>query len=147
MLTLLVPNEMKTASGIKARFKTAAGRMQIETAIRKVFDYAPPEKVLITMYGEKPEYEGKTLAEIGEMEGRSPAIGFVDMVCEDNPPMAVFFLQDMAVVKAITPRDFIITDPHRNSTGINHLLVNGTLAIENGQATGDRRGYALRRNS
>ncbi|MBI9082671.1 MAG: D-aminoacylase [Desulfobacterales bacterium] len=231
VLTFLAPNEMKTASGIKAKYKTPEGRKQIEAAIKEVFAYAPPEKTLITMYDEKEEYEGKTLAEIGEIEGRSAALSFVDMACEDNPPMAVFFFQDMDVVKALMPRDFIITasdgwtnpknmgkphprvygtfprklrrfvmddklmalslairsmtslpaekfgiakrgriaegyfadiavldmdrigdhatytDPHRNSTGIDHLLVNGVLSIENGLATGDRSGYALRRNT
>lgn len=231
VLTFLAPNEMKTASGIKAKYKTPEGKKQIEAAIKAVFAYAPPEKILITMYGEKEAYEGKTLAEIGEMEGRSPALSFVDMACEDSPPMAVFFFQDMDVVKALMPQDYIITasdgwtnpknmgkphprvygtfprklrrfvmddklmalslairsmtslpaekfgivnrgriaeghfadiavldmdrigdhatytDPHRNSTGIDHLLVNGVLSIENGEATGDRNGYGLRRNA
>ena len=231
VLTYLVPNEMKTASGIKAAYKTARGRKEIARAIGEVFAYAPPEKTLITMYGENEAYEGKTLAEIGELEGRSPALSFVDMACEDEPPMAVFFFQDMDVVKALTPRDFIITasdgwtnpkdmgkphprvygtfprkirhfvledklmdlspairsmtsmpaekfgitgrgkiapgafadlvvidlerladhatytDPHQYSSGIETLVVNGVLSIENGRATGERNGYALRRNA
>ena len=109
VLTYLAPNEMKTAGGIKSQYKSASGRKEIEKAITEVFAWASPEKILITMYVENGAYEGKTLAAIGQMEGRSPALSFVDMVCQDDPPMAVFFLQDMDVVRALTARDFMIT--------------------------------------
>lgn len=36
-------------------------------------------------------------------------------------------------------------DPHQYASGIRHLLVNGRLGIDQGQATGDRGGRALRR--
>lgn len=36
-------------------------------------------------------------------------------------------------------------DPHQYAEGVTHLLVNGVLAIENGKATGNRGGKALRR--
>jgi N-acyl-D-amino-acid deacylase len=229
VLTILLPLDMVTAGGVKAEFKTRAGRKQIEAAIEGVFAYAGPEKTLITMYGGREAYEGKTLAQIAEMEGRPAAKSFCDMVCEDKPPMAVFFFQEMDVVKALAPHDYIITasdgwtnpmgmgkphprvygtfprkirrfvledllmslpaairsmtslpaeqfnikgrgrilagnfadiavidldriadhatftEPHQNSTGVDHLLVNGVFSIENGQPTGNRNGRALKR--
>ncbi len=37
-------------------------------------------------------------------------------------------------------------DPHKYSTGVNHLIVNGTLSIKDGEFTGDRAGNTLRRS-
>lgn len=38
------------------------------------------------------------------------------------------------------------TDPHRYSTGVVHLLVNGSPVIRNGALTGEKPGRVLRRN-
>ena len=51
-LSILLPDRFKTAVGIKDTFKTKTGRNDVREAIKKVFEYLPPEKILITMYGE-----------------------------------------------------------------------------------------------
>ena len=54
---------------------------------------------------------------------------------------------DLAVFNAATVTDHATFDePHRYSTGIEHVIVNGTLVLENGEHTGARPGRALRKN-
>ncbi len=108
-VAILLPNKFKTSTGVKEEFRTTAGRKQIKEAIEEVFTYLGPEKILITMYAEKEEYEGKNIKEIAEMEGRAPSDAYVDMACEDPAPVAVFFAQDMGVVRDLMPNDYIIT--------------------------------------
>ncbi|MBW2366026.1 MAG: amidohydrolase family protein, partial [Deltaproteobacteria bacterium] len=108
-LSILLPDEFKTSVGVKDTYKTKEGRTQIKKAIEEVFSYMGPEKTLITMYSEKESYEGKTVKDIAEIEGRNPSDSFVDMVCEDTAPMAVFFSQDINIVKALMPKEYIIT--------------------------------------
>jgi len=226
-LSFLLPNEFKSSGGVKKRYKTKAGRLEIRRAIEEVFTHLGPDKIYITYYPEMDSYEGKALMEIAEIEGKSPEECYTKMVCEDVAPDALFFSQDMKVVNKIMEKDFIITAsdgwtipkgmtkphpriygtfpkklkktkgnqtelvsaihsmtglpakkfnlkergriaktyfadiaiinpgkitdratyqaPHQYSEGITHLFVNGKLAIENGKATGNRNGRALRR--
>ena len=227
-ITYLLPDEFKTSNSVKDEYKTKEGRIRIVEAINKVFTYLGPDKTLITMYPQKESYEGKTIAELAEFEGREPTETYVDMVCEDVSPMGVFFAQDENVVRALMPRDYMITasdgwtvpkdmtrphprtygtfprklrryvmddklmtlsqavrsmtslpaekfklknrgridvgqvadvavfnpktitdhatyqDPHQYSEGLVFLLVAGVLSVENGRATGDRAGRALK---
>lgn len=108
-LTILLPNRFKTAVSVKDKFKTKNGRVEIQKAIKEVFEYLPPEKTLVTMYGEKEKYEGKTVQEIAELEDREPAESYADMACEDTAPMAVFFSQDIDIVRGLMPHDYVIT--------------------------------------
>lgn len=108
-LTILLPDRFKTAVGVEDTFKTKNGRNDIQVAIKKVFEYLPPEKILITMYGKKEDYEGKTVQEIADLENREPAESYADMACEDTAPMAVFFSQDMDIVRGLMPRDYVMT--------------------------------------
>ena len=229
-LTILLPNRFKTALGVKDDFKTKNGRAEIKKAIEAVFEYLPPKKILITMYPEKEAYEGKTVQQIAEVEDRLPSESYAEMACEDTAPMAVFFGQDMDVVRELMPHDYIMTasdgwtvpkdmtkphprvygtfpkklkqfvinercmdlqpairsmtalpaqkfkmkergvlvkgnyadiavinldtitdhatyqDPHQYADGIEYLMVNGILAIENGKATGKRGGRTIKRS-
>ena len=229
-INVVLPNEMKTSKSVREYYKGDAGKEKIRKAVQRVFEYLPPEKFLITYYPEKEEYEGKNLKEIAELEGKDPAYSYAEMVCEDTSPMAVFFSQNMEVVKSLMASDFIITasdgwtvpkdmsqphprcygtfprkikrfaieqnivslkraiqsmtslpaekfniqkrgkisvgnfadiavidlenlrdratyeNPHQYSEGIKYLLVNGTIAIQNGEATGDRGGKVIRRS-
>jgi N-acyl-D-amino-acid deacylase len=108
-LSYLLPNKYKTSEGILEKFKTSEGKKQIHHSISEVFSYLGPEKTYITYFPENGSYEGKTIAEIAEIEGRSPEESYADMVCEDTVPVAVFYAQDMKVVEELMPRDYIIT--------------------------------------
>lgn len=108
-ITILIPRNFVTSDSIKEEFKTGEGRREIKKAIEQTFSYLGPEKTLITMYEEREEYEGKTIQEIADIEGRSPADCYVDMVCEDTSPMGVFFSQDINVIRDIMPQEYILT--------------------------------------
>lgn len=108
-IIILLPDRFKTATSVRDEFKTKSGRDEVKKAIEAVFQHTPPEKTLITMYPDKEEYEGKTLKEIAEMEGRSAAEAYADMACLDPAPMGVFFAQDMNVVRAFMPHEFVMT--------------------------------------
>lgn len=231
IISHLLPNEMKTSDSIKDEFKTKEGKQQVIQVMNDIFLTFPPEKTLITLYSGKKSYEGKNLKEISEIEGRTPAESYADMVCEDNLPVAVYFFQDIGIVRELMPHDYIITasdgwtipkgitrphprvygtfpkklkqfvmdeklmtfqeavrsmtslpaekfnmkgrgkiekgayadiavwdqdkiadhatykDPHQYSDGIQWLLVNGVVSIQNGKATGKRGGRPLKRAS
>lgn len=108
-ISILLPNEFVTSTGIQDRYKTKAGRAEIRAAIERVFAYLPPEKTLITMDTAHPSHEGRTLREIAAQEGKSAADCYVDMVCADDVPIGVFMSQDMDIVRALMPHDYIIT--------------------------------------
>ena len=108
-LTYLLPDEFKTSTSVKNEYKSKSGRSEIRKAIEVVFDYLPPDKTLITMYEQKKSYEGQTVKEIAELETRSPSETYATMVCEEPAPMAVFFAQDINVVRELMPQDYIIT--------------------------------------
>ncbi|MBN1532372.1 MAG: amidohydrolase family protein [Spirochaetes bacterium] len=228
-IMVLLPNEFVTSEGVKEEFRTADGRRRISQAIEASFRVLPPERTIISYYPDHQEFEGKNLREIAEMRGVSPAEAYTDMVCgEATAPQGTFLSQEMSVVRALMPYDYVFTasdgwtvpkdmmkphprtygtfprklkrfaiqerimslpaairsmtslpaakfrirgrgviapgnyadiavidterladhatyeHPHRYATGIVHLLVNGVRAIENGVATGDRGGRALR---
>jgi N-acyl-D-amino-acid deacylase len=109
MVSILLPERFLSSTGVKDAYKTREGRTEIKNAITRVFSYLPPEKTLITLYPEKEAYEGKNIKEIAELEGRSPADAYADLVCEENAPTGVFFSQDMRVVREIMPNDYIMT--------------------------------------
>jgi N-acyl-D-amino-acid deacylase len=109
-LTILLPNEFKSIDGIKDEFKTKEGRGEIRKAINEVFTYLGPDKTLITMMHEGNEdFEGKTLLDIAKLEGKDPADIYVELVCDIEPPVGVFFGQSMDIVRDLMPNDYVIT--------------------------------------
>lgn len=227
-IAIHLPDELKSDSGIKDQFKKPAYRTELKKAIEAVLLVLGPDKTLITFYRERPEFEGKTIQEIADLEGKSPTEVYADMLCEKRAPSGVFFSQDMDVVRKLMPADYVITgsdgwtvpfgrtcphprtygtfpgkikkfaleekllslnqaiysmtglpaetykmegrgkitagafadiavidleklednstylDPHHYAKGVNYLLVNGSLAIDNGKATNHESGKALR---
>jgi N-acyl-D-aspartate/D-glutamate deacylase len=107
--THLLPDHFKTSTSVKDEFKSKSGRGKIRKAIEEVFEYLPPDKTLITMYQQKKSYEGKNIKEIAELENRSASEAYADMVCEEPSPMAVFFAQDIDVVRELMPQEYILT--------------------------------------
>lgn len=108
-ITDLLPNEFKTSSGVKKEFKSKSGRSDIRKAIEKVFEYLPPDKTLITTYRQKKSYEGKTIKEIAELENCPPSEAYARTACEEPAPLAVFFSQNIDVVKELMPQEYILT--------------------------------------
>jgi len=108
-LSILLPIEFVEKEGVKAKYKSEAGRLEIQKAIEQVFGYLPPEKILVAVFRGKSEFEGKTLREISALRGKSPGECFPDLVCGDEVAMGVFFSQDPGVVREIAPRDYVMT--------------------------------------
>ena len=106
---ILLPNEFVAFGGIREELKTADGRTEIRKAIEEAFIHLPPEKILISTYARDRQLEGKTLKEAAELEGKSPSESYVEMVCDGEAPIGVFFHQDMEVVKEIMPQSYVLT--------------------------------------
>ena len=64
---------------------------------------------MIALYPENKSYERKTLVEIAETAGKSPADCYVDMVCESTAPLAIFFDYIQNNVNEIMSKADIIT--------------------------------------
>lgn len=108
-ITILIPNKFVTPDGgVKEEYKTRAGRKEVEKAIEEVFSYLGPEKVLISMC-KNEKYEGKSLKEISEIEGRKPSECYIEMICGEDPPTGVFFSQSMDIVRGIIPNNYVMT--------------------------------------
>ena len=108
-LSILLPIEFVDKEGVKEKFKSQIGRQEVQKAVEPVFDYLPPEKILVAVFGSKREYEGKTLREISDTTGKKTGECFADLVCGDEVAMGIFFSQDLSIVREIMPRDYVMT--------------------------------------
>ncbi len=109
LLSARLPSQFKSASGILDTYKTREGRKLVKKAIEDRFKYSGPEKIFIAMYPWHGEYEGRTLQEIADSTGKNPADLYVDFVCEDTSPIAIFFDHNEEVLNDILLRDYIMT--------------------------------------
>jgi N-acyl-D-aspartate/D-glutamate deacylase len=108
-ITVFLPNEFKAKLGVKDEFKTKSGRQEIKKAIKEVFSYLGPDKILISFFPAEDSYEGKTLKQISEETGKHPADCYANMVCDEQPPVGIFFYLRMDDVRALMKSDFILT--------------------------------------
>ena len=107
-LTMLTPAKYKTDKGIREEYKNARGRAELKKAVEETFAYLGPEKTMIISYPQRPHYEGQTLKEVADTEGKSPADMYVDIVCSNDAPQAIMNDQDMRNVKAfLRSSDFV----------------------------------------
>lgn len=109
LLSARLPSQFKSDSGVLDTYKTREGRKLIKKAIEARFKYSGPEKIFIAMYPWHGDYEGRTLQEIAESIGKDPADLYVDFVCEDPAPVAIFFDHNEQVLNDILLRDYIMT--------------------------------------
>ncbi|MBN1882390.1 MAG: amidohydrolase family protein [Deltaproteobacteria bacterium] len=229
-LTILLPVEMVYQQGIRDEYRTKEKRGEVTRAIGDVFEYLPPEKILISvMYEGEKSWEGKTLQEIAVDVGRDPAQIYTEMVCDMPAPLGIFFIMEMETVRELMTADYVMTssdgmvipkgffkphprlygafpkkirrfaldekiigltecirsmtslpaekfnisnrgvirqgayadvtifnpdtimdtatyqDPHQYADGIEYVLVNGVVAVDGGELTGDRGGRGVRR--
>ncbi len=108
-LTLLLPNEFVEKDGVKDKYRSERGRGEVRSAIEQVFGTLKPEKILIATFAKRPEFEGKTLLGVSTLTGKTPGECFVDLVCGEEVATGVFFSQDLGVVRAIMPHDYVMT--------------------------------------
>ncbi|MBM4271191.1 MAG: amidohydrolase family protein [Deltaproteobacteria bacterium] len=112
-MTMLTPAKYKTDKGIKEDYKNAKGRAELKGAVEETFTYLGPEKTMIISYPQRTHYEGKNIKEVADMEGKTPADMYVDMVCSNDAPQAIMQDQDMRNVKEFLMKNdsvFVISD-------------------------------------
>jgi N-acyl-D-aspartate/D-glutamate deacylase len=109
ILSYRLPNEFKTAIGVKDKYKTPEGRALMKKAIEKVFVFLGPEKIIITSCPANEKYENKTIKDIAVMENKEPGEVYVDLVCMDMAPYALFFEISDKVNRENMPHDYVFT--------------------------------------
>jgi N-acyl-D-amino-acid deacylase len=94
---------------VKPEFKTDDGKALIAKAVSNRFKYLGPENVLMSWCPQNPEYDGKTLRQLGDQVKKDPAELYADLVCGEKMPMAILFGQDASVVKEIMRHGYVFT--------------------------------------
>jgi len=107
ILSYRLPDEFKTAMGVNPKYKDTEGKKKMQKAIKKVFAFLGPEKIMLVTGPEK--YVNKTIKEIAGLEGKDPAEMYVDLVCMDPAPFALFFEISDKVNREIMPHDYVFT--------------------------------------
>jgi len=109
-LTILLPNEMVYQMDVRDEYRTKEGRGEVARVITGVFEYLPPDKILISvMYEGEKSWEGKTLREIADETGKDPALLYTEMVCDMSAPVGIFFMMEMETVKQLMTADYVMT--------------------------------------
>jgi N-acyl-D-aspartate/D-glutamate deacylase len=105
----LIPLKYMDANGLKKEYRTGVKKDEVKKSIEATFVYNGPEKTQIVWYPGKEKYEGKSLKEIASAMKKDPSDCLIEMACEEEMPVGIFFNQDIAVVREIMPRDYIFT--------------------------------------
>lgn len=108
-ITMLTPAKYKTSDSIRPEYKAGKGREELKQAAEEGFKNVKPEQMIINQYASNHSFEGKTLAEIAQGQGKSPAEMYVELACNDNAPMCIFLDQDIDIVKALMPYDYMMS--------------------------------------
>ena len=109
ILSYRLPDEFKTAVGVRDKYKTPEGRALIKKAIEKVFVFLGPEKIMITSCPGNEKYENKTIEEIAVMENRPPGAVYADLVCMDSAPYALFSEISEEANRGNMPHEYVFT--------------------------------------
>jgi len=108
-ITMLTSAKYKTSDSIRPEYKTGKGREELKQAVEESFKNLKPDQVIINQYSSNRSFEGKTLAEIAKSQGISPAEMYVELASDDNAPMCIFLDQDIEIVKALMPYDYMMS--------------------------------------
>jgi N-acyl-D-amino-acid deacylase len=105
----LIPLKYMDANGLKKEYRTGVKKDEVKNSIEATFVYHGPEKTQIVWYPGNEKYEGKSLKEIASAMKKDPADCLMEMACEKEMPVGIFFNQDVAVMREIMPHDYIFT--------------------------------------
>jgi len=108
-ITMLTPSKYKTSDSIRPEYKTGKGREELKGAAEEGFKNLAPDQIIINQCSSNRSFEGKTLAEIAKSQGKSPAEMYVELACSDSAPMCIFLDQDINIVKALMPYDYMMS--------------------------------------
>ena len=108
-VSFLLPPEFMTSDGLQKKYKNPDGRKAIVQAIEKVFEYLPPEKILVTTYPKNTSFEGKSFLEIAKIMNKSPSESYADLVSGNKAPVGLYFSLNMDTVREIMPYEYVIT--------------------------------------
>lgn len=108
-ISILLPDAFRFGNGVKDRYRTKAGKKEVERAARDIFTYLGPEKIQIDYCPGDPEKEGKTVQQIADDSDTPPDRVYADLACGENNPSANIFTMDKADISAIMKGDGIIT--------------------------------------
>lgn len=105
----LIPLKYIDANGLKKEYRAGSKRDEVKKSIEATFLYNGPEKTRIVWYPGNEKYEGKSLKEIAIARKKDPSDCLIEMACEEELPVGIFFTQDIGVVREIMPHDYIFT--------------------------------------
>jgi N-acyl-D-amino-acid deacylase len=105
----LIPLKYMDANGLKKEYRTGAKRDEVKKSIEETFVYNGPEKTRIVWYPGNEKYEGRSLREIANAMKKDPSDCLIEMACEEEMPVGIFFNQDITVMREIMPHDYIFT--------------------------------------
>ncbi|MFH1683698.1 MAG: D-aminoacylase [Candidatus Margulisiibacteriota bacterium] len=109
-ITMLTPAKYKTSDSIRPEYQAGKGREELKQAARKSFkENLGPDQVIINQFSSNRAYEGKTLAEIAKSQGKSPEEMYVVLASDANAPMCIFLDQDINIVKALMPHEYMMS--------------------------------------
>ncbi|MHB8772168.1 MAG: N-acyl-D-amino-acid deacylase family protein [Syntrophales bacterium] len=105
-LSILVPAEYRTATGIKEDYWNEAGKKIISDAVAETFKTLTPDRVLIPSWS---TYQYKYLHEIAAAEGMTPRDLYAEMVCGADCPSGIYFTIDEGAMEKLMAKEYIFT--------------------------------------
>lgn len=108
ILSYRLPAKFKSSDGVKDEYKTPEGRKEMKKAIEEVFTFLGPEKMLVSTCVVE-EYQGKTVKEIADAQGKEASDFYVDLVTMEQAPMALFFEINDQINRELTNNEWVFT--------------------------------------
>ncbi|MBU0652359.1 MAG: amidohydrolase family protein [Proteobacteria bacterium] len=107
VLSYRLPAKFKTGLGVNEKYKTSAGKAEMRAAIKEVFTFLGPEKIMLT--SGPVEYRNKTIAEIAGLRKQTAAEAYVDLSCLDPAPFALFHEISDKINRQMMPHEYVFT--------------------------------------
>jgi len=108
IMTYRLPKQYLASSGVREEFKTTEGKKELKKAIEQVFAVLGPEKIVICSTTSK-EYDGKSIKEIADAQGKEPSACFVDIATAGDAPFALFSEISDQINREVMPHDYVFT--------------------------------------
>jgi len=108
-ITLLVNPEFLDGSVLKTEHRKGGCYEALKSELESKFNYLPPERIIISVYPQRGDYEGKSISAIAEEFSRPPIDVLMELVFSPEPPFCIFMSQDIENVRSIMKKDYILS--------------------------------------